>query len=71
MFVLTAVLVETGAMPVPTKLQNPTVCAMSIHQMEHYFKFLILDMGVFIRFMGSTDCNFMKIAMGELYFQST
>ena len=24
---LTAVLVETGAMPVPTKLQNPTACA--------------------------------------------
>ena len=23
---LTAVLVETGAMPVPTKLQNPTGC---------------------------------------------
>ena len=23
----TAVLVETGAMPVPTKLQNPTACA--------------------------------------------
>ena len=23
---LTAVLVETGAMPVPTKLQNPTAC---------------------------------------------
>ena len=23
---LTAVLVETGAMPVPTKSQNPTVC---------------------------------------------
>ena len=24
--VLTAILVEAGAMPVPTKLQNPTVC---------------------------------------------
>ena len=24
---LTAVLVETGAMPVPTKSQNPTACA--------------------------------------------
>jgi hypothetical protein len=22
---------------------------------------------VFIRFMGSPDCNFMKIAMGEVY----
>ena len=26
-------------------------------------------MGVFIRFMGSPDCDFMKIAMGEVYFQ--
>ena len=25
-YALTAVLVETGAMPVPTKSQNPTVC---------------------------------------------
>ena len=35
------------------------------------FRQLILDMGVFIRFMGSPDCNFMKIAMGEVYFRGT
>ena len=28
-------------------------------------------MGVFIRFMGSPDCDFKKIAMGEVYFRGT
>ena len=35
------------------------------------FRQLILDMGVFIRFMGSPDCNVMKIAMGEVNFWGT
>ena len=35
------------------------------------FRQLILDMGVLIRLIGSPDCDFMKIAMGEVYFQGT
>jgi hypothetical protein len=35
------------------------------------FRQLILEMGVFIRFMGSPDCDFKKIAMGEVYFRGT
>ena len=35
------------------------------------FRQLILDIGVFIRIMESPDCNFMKIAMGEVYFRGT
>ena len=35
---------------------------------QDFFTFpqLILDMGVFISFMGSPDCDFMKIAIGEV-----
>ena len=35
------------------------------------FRQLILDMGGFIRFVGSPDCDFMKITMGEVYFWVT
>jgi hypothetical protein len=32
------------------------------------FRQLTLDMGVFIDIMGSPDCNYIKIAMGEVDF---
>ena len=35
------------------------------------FRQLILDMGVFIRFMGSPACDFLIIDMGEVYFRGT
>ena len=73
---LTSVLVETGAMPAPTKSRNPTVCGFFFffkNLFSGFFTFrqLILGMEVFIMYMGSPDCNFMKIAMGEFYFRGT
>ena len=86
MTLLTAVLVETGAMPVPTKSPNPGWLSESVSLIlnpfprvqpfglfKDFFTFqqLILDMGVFIRFMEIPDCKFMKIAMGVVYFRGT
>ena len=43
-------------------------CLKFFFQNFFTFRQRTLNMGVFIRFMGSPDWDFMKMAMGEVYF---